>query len=114
MDVEAKVIAFLSGRGWDAYADVPSDRPGEFVVVERTGGRRRYRTIDEPMLTVQCWSTTRAKASDMAYRVARDAEMLIEVPGVNSVAVESVYNYPDLDSGTPRYQMTLSLVTVGN
>lgn len=113
MDAEAVAIKHLSDMGWEAFADVPSERPDEFVVVERTGGRRRDVVIDEPMLAVQCWSTTRSRASKMALEVARDMEGLIEVPGVNMCRVDSIYNYPDLDSGTPRYQLTCELVTVG-
>ena len=44
----------------------------------------------------------------------RDAllyQLAADVPQVRGVRVGSVYNFPDLESGNPRYQLTADLTT---
>ena len=96
----------------EAFMDVPSPRPTEFVTVERTGGGiETFR--DLPMLAVQVWAGSRYLASELAQQV-RDEFILGHLklhPNVARVTVGGVYNFPDPDSGHARYQLTLSMVT---
>lgn len=96
----------------DAFMDVPEKRPARFVTVERTGGGvETFR--DLPTLAVQAWAGSRYLASEFAQQV-RDEFILGHLkfhPNVARVTVGSIYNFPDPDSGHPRYQITLSMVT---
>lgn len=106
---EGLLIAYLNATlpgGVRAFGDVPADRPGVFVTVERTGGgRTRY--SQDVLLAVGCWHTSRAEAASLAEQVAA---LLVDapahVPRLAATGVQSVYNLPDPDSGQARYQLT--------
>lgn len=110
MNIEATVISYLKKNGINAVADVPKDRPGEFVTVERTGGSHDSVILDRPTVAVQAWSTTRYKASELMNEVDAIMLKLPSVSGVSRCRRNSMYNYPD-ESGQPRYQAVYDLVT---
>lgn len=113
MTGEATLITYLNESGTvPAFGDVPEDRPRRFLTVERTGGARS-RIVDEGTYAVQAWAESRAEAMVLADRIA---ELLDEAPAhvdaIAAVEVVSVYNFPDPDSGTPRYQLTVTAVVM--
>lgn len=111
-DVEAALIAWLPDKvGVPCYADVPKDRPSEFVTVERTGGEAGL-GADRPNLAVQAWAETRLDASNLAAKV-KDALILDswEIAEVCKCSVTSVYNFADPSSRMARYQIDVSMVT---
>lgn len=110
INAEEAVISYLNEAGFEAYADVPVERPVEFVTVEATGGAGNLFTAS-PSMAIQCWSATRYEASDLARRV-RDSLLNIadESEGICSASVNSPYNYTK--DNTPRYQMVLDVVTI--
>lgn len=110
MNIEATIISYLSEKGIKAVADIPADRPGEFVTVERTGGSHDSVVLDRPTVAVQAWSTTRYKASELMDKVDSLMLGLPSVSGVSRCKRNSMYNYPD-ESGQPRYQAVYDLVT---
>lgn len=112
VNVEELLIAEINrvrGAGF-AVADVPEQRPVSFVTVELTGGPSGLH-LSRPTVAVQCWAPDRAKASDLAYEIAGILKSLATHPNIGRVDVQSIYNFPDPDSGQPRYQLTVSLVT---
>lgn len=117
MDAARIVVDLLnaSGVGATAYYGVPDPRPTDapgpepFVVVEQTGGSRSERVARTLAVDADCWATTRRGASVLADAVADALErMPDELDDVFWVSVSSVYNNPDLDSGTPRYTVSIS------
>lgn len=111
---EAILITALDGAvdGVGAFGDVPADRPKEFITVERTGGSRSL-IMDSGTYAVQVWATSRARAADLADQVASwILNELPKCPQVGAVGVASMYNLPNPDSRTPRYQLTLSLTAI--
>lgn len=111
MDAARIAVDFLnaSGVGATAYYDVPSDRPESFVVVEQTGGSRSELVARTLAVDADCWAATRREAALLAVAVADAMErMPDELDNVFWVSVSSVYSNPDLDSGTPRYTVSLS------
>lgn len=115
MDATFLVVDFLneSGVGADAYPQVPSDRPGSFLVVERTGGGDQNRVQSTASVDVDCWAQTVWEASELAESVREALLTMPDVePNVFHVSITSTYNNPDLDSGSPRYtvgaDMTIS------
>ena len=92
-------------------SQVPKQRPAEFITIERTGGSSEIGT-DRPGLSIQTWSTTEAKA----YELALAARLVLlecwqELPMVIRVEVASIYNFPDPSSKQARYQIDVSMVT---
>ena len=109
-----EVVRYLnaSGIGATAYYEVPADRPGEFLVVERTGGARSGRAIERATLDVQCWASKRPVAADMARKAALAVEHMPEaLENVFGASVTSTYRDTDLESGTPRYHVVCEITT---
>ncbi|ACV09950.1 hypothetical protein [Jonesia denitrificans] len=114
VNIESLVISHLNtvfGAGF-AFGDVPADRPTRFATVERTGGPYSEHR-DLPLLVVQCWESTRHAASELALTVRDAVNGLSAHPNVGRVRVTALYNFPDGQSGHPRYQMTVEMVTKG-
>lgn len=114
VDIEQVVIDYISDRlDVPVYAEVPNPRPEQFVIVERTGGPHKTIGMDQPLMAIQAWSTTRANAAQLAYQVDAVIFDLQDEDGrVTYVDRNSMYNYPDEDSGTPRYQMVYDMMTI--
>lgn len=111
MDAARVAVDFLnaSGVGATAYYDVPEERPESFVVVEQTGGGRSDLVARRLAVDADCWATSRRDAALLADSVADALErMPDELENVFWVNVSSVYDNPDLESGTPRYTVSLS------
>lgn len=101
--------AALKGVPLEAFMDIPADRPGRFITVERTGGGdERWRGL--PTLAVQVWAQYRYEAADLAALVVGSLRRMVALPNVARVEVQNVYNFPDPDSGQVRYQVTADLV----
>ena len=109
VNIEQIIIEFLQSKGYTVYADVPYDRPEVFITVERTGGQDINVALDNPTVAVQCWNTTRYKASEMALEVAE----IMETFGgwsdkVTKCRQTSLYNFPD--ERQARYQIIFEIV----
>jgi len=96
----------------DAFLDVPERRPASFITVERVGGQVEQ-VRDLPLVAVQCWAPSRYTASELAQDVVESLAAFRLHPNVGRVDVNSVHNFPDLESRTARYQVVVELVTVG-
>lgn len=114
LNIEAAAIAYLDAAlSVPVVADVPRDRPGAFVSLERTGGARDSVVIDRAMLAIQCWAPTRHEASELALEVDAALPGLVTVPRITRVTRLGLYHFPDPESGSPRYQLTASVTTAG-
>lgn len=113
-DIEQIVIDYLSEHlEVPVYAEVPNPRPESFVIVERTGGPHKTIGMDQPLMAIQAWAKTRAKAADLAYEVDAVIFSLQDENGrVTYVDRNSFYNYPDEESGTNRYQLVYDMMTL--
>ena len=107
--VTEQFVAWLAGMGWAASTRPPAGAPhdpSEFVTVERTGGGVSD-MVDRPLMAVQAWASTEARAEEIALAV-RDAALMgaTRPRGVHSLRVEAG-PYPFFDENTlmPRYQV---------
>lgn len=112
MNIETKMIAYLNKNGFKAYANVPAKRPGRFVTVERVGGGFDNYAIDRPVVAVQAWGEKRLDASELAYSIRGALLKMVNEPDICKVSVNSIYNFPDADSGAARYQLVADIVTM--
>lgn len=111
MNIETKIINYLNKNGIKAYANVPANRPDSFVTVERTGGSYDSVVIDRPIVAIQAWSDKRLSASELAYSVRDTLSEMVSEANVCKVSINSIYNYPDPESGSNRYQLVVDFVT---
>lgn len=112
MDAERVCVDYLNaaGTGATAYYDVPSNRPGAFIVVERTGGPRGEGGTSRPVIDVQCWAADRRGAAELAGRVEEAlGRMPAEVDDIARASVTSTFRDRDLESGSPRYHVVCEL-----
>lgn len=107
MSIEQRFIEWLEKLGFDAFAQVPNPRPSEFVTVERTGGGvENY--VDMPLMAIQAWAATQARAEEMALEIRAHALMGARPYGVSFIEVDSgPYKFYDEESMKPRYQLVL-------
>lgn len=114
INIETELIKYLNQELKDikTYADIPSKRPSEFITVEKTAGGDIERVIDDCMVAVQCWSTSRYKASELAIRVDEIlSTCAFYIPHVMKAKRNTMYNFPDLETEQPRYQIVYEFKT---
>ena len=110
MNIEEFIIEYLSGAlSVPVNGDVPSPVLPNFVTVEKTGGRSENK-ISSATVAVQSWAESRADAADLCAEVEAAMEALVEEPEISRCALDSSYNFPDLERKKPRYQAVFSIV----
>lgn len=97
---------------------VPRLRPARFIRTVRTGGFRRDAVTDVARVTFECWGNSSTEAErdaqtirDLFFRskgtVLLSGGNRYKIHGVNEVAAPS--DSPDIDSGAPRYTLSLEI-----
>ena len=124
VDVEAAVVSLLDGStSANVATAVPNPRPtGGYVRVTRAGGGQRNLIQSDSRLLIECWHDDEVSAFDLARRcwallwAAQDSFISAGVYATRIDSGEPV-NFPDPDTGSPRYQflstLTTSLTEVG-
>lgn len=113
--IEAALVAWLPDAvGVPSYAEVPDPRPDEFTTVERVGGTSSV-GIDAPVVAVQAWAKSRARAEEIALDVrdmvlVRGPDLVPEIRGVTVAG--GPYQFADPDSRQERYQIQFSFTTI--
>lgn len=98
--------------GASVHIKVPSTRPATFLRVWRTGGAALNRVLDEPLITVESWSSV---SDGYAVDNANTARQLLlnasgSMPLVRAVEeVTGPYYDPDPVSGVTRYTFTVRM-----
>lgn len=113
MNIETLLVQAYNAHGPlpEAFMEVPANRPRRFITVERVGGDRAD-VRDRPIVAIQAWEETRYKASELAAVIAEfTGSLAVTHPHVARVSIESVYNNPDPESESPRYQVNASITT---
>lgn len=110
MNIEEFIVDYLSGAlSVPVSGDVPSPVLPRFVTVEKTGGGRENK-IPSATIAVQAWAETRADAADLCSEVEAAMEAILAEPEISRCALDSSYNFPDLERKKPRYQAVFSVI----
>lgn len=110
MTIEEFIVNYLDGAlSVPVSGDVPSPVLPSFVTVEKTGGGRENK-ISSATVAVQSWAESRADAADLCAAVEAAMEAIVEEPEISRCALDSSYNFPDLERKKPRYQAVFSIV----
>lgn len=117
-DSEAAAIVWLNPRltPVKVSTQIPSTRPDELVRVSRTGGVRRDLITDQAQLTFECWAKTGVRASAIcslirAHMSAAEGETINGLWIYKVTEVGGPVNFPDPESTSPRYQLTLAVAS---
>lgn len=106
--MKALVKALKAELGVPVSTDVPSERPAEFVTLERTGGQVTMWS-DEPSISIRCWAASDAAAYSLASRVCGyindGARIRRDLPMLAKAEVGSAYRNDDMASGQNRHQV---------
>ena len=121
-DVEQLLVDHLNPEPLEVGQDpapvstaVPNPRPDHFYRVQRTGGVRRSRVTDAPIVVLESWGEDEDEARGMAEkgRAAMAALQSTKPDGVHQVydVTESsgLVNLPDPLSDQARYTQTFEL-----
>lgn len=110
MNIEEFVVDYLSGAlSVPVSGDAPSPVLPRFVTVEKTGGGRENK-ISSATIAVQAWAETRADAADLCSEVEAAMDAILAEPEISRCALDSSYNFPDLERKKPRYQAVFSVI----
>ena len=97
-NVEAAIVAHLNSRGFTCFADVPASPPSAYVTVDRTGGEHSD-YVDYATVALDCVSSTRYAASQLAIEVDEAMEGLVAQPRINRVDKQSMQNLSHIIEG---------------
>ena len=110
MSAETFYIGFLADRlNAPVSGDIPSPRPEQFVTVEQTGSRQSN-LIYSATLAVQSWAESREAAATLNERVKTAMLASKESSHVLRCSLTSDYNFPELDTRSPRYQAVFDVI----
>ena len=117
-DAVAVLVGYLNANITPpVHGTIPASRPAEFVHVHRLGGPRRDRVTDLPLLSVDCWADTEARADAMAQECRAWVDNLRG--SIASTVVQRVgetggpVSLPDPSSLTPRVVFSVELALRG-
>lgn len=114
-DVESLAVQYLNAA-LDAPVStrVPAPRPDVFVRVMVTGGSRLNVLFDQPVLTVEAWSTSSWEARDLAGQCRALISAATHDDGFTEADYDSStpVNLPD-ESGQARYTFTVPVNVPG-
>ena len=110
MSAETFYVGYLSDAlDLPVSGDVPSPRPQRFVTVEQTGSRQSN-LVYSATLAVQSWAESREAAAALNERIKTAMIASKASPNVLSCSLSTDYNYPELDTRSPRYQAIFNVI----
>ena len=115
MNIESKLITWLNKNlpeGWEAFGDIPEEKPDQFVIVERTGGPVDNVRIERPEITVSYYHKSSAStASDVSLEMDKKIRLeFVAEPNVSKVERNSLVRLDDMILKWPRYFAYYSFV----
>lgn len=114
MTIESKLISWLNANvdGYEAFGDIPEERPKKFIIVERTGGPVDNVRIERPEVTVSFYNSE--SASEVAeVALATDIKLRAEFindQSISKIERNSLVRLDDLIIKCPRYLAYYSFV----
>lgn len=117
MDVIEQTLAALRAGipATTMGARVPSPRPVRFVLVRRLGGTFEWPVLDHPMIGIEAWEGSDAKAHDLCQQARAVIWSLRGQRFADGTPVYRVQEFagpsslPDPESDQPRYVATFEL-----
>lgn len=90
------------------YMELPKNKPGTFVVIEKTGsGRSNY--INTATIALQSYAPSMIAAAQLNETVKAAMDAAVILPDVAASRLNSDYNYTDTTTMKYRYQAVYDL-----
>lgn len=99
----------LTALSVPVFIDVPSDPPGSYVVIERTGGGMEEH-IRNAMVAIQSYGETRLQAATLHEQILAEMQDLIELNNVSACTLNAEYDFTDTSTKRYRYQCVFDIV----
>ena len=109
-DVEEIAVSWLQelvGEDWPVSGDKPNQQPGQFIIVDRTGGPRESMVLDRDEILIEVYHKTsrpeaKKKANDIADQIIN---LELYSSEITHASVNSMINLNDLLAQYQRYQI---------
>lgn len=100
--IEKTIMEYLQGRlDAPAFLEVPEVKPGRYVTVERTAGRRENHVYHSSVV-IDSYDRTLAETVELNDRVV---EAMLDITSLDKVcSCELNSNYNDTDTATKEYR----------
>ena len=110
-NAEIMLIKWLNEKlDWKVSADALEKTPEKYILVDRTGGGRENRIMDNAEIFIEVYhKTSRVEASEMAQHIVDILPDFAELEPVAKVDVNSLISLDDLNKKFFRYQIYLNL-----
>lgn len=107
--IEELVCNFLNEEmGLPAFWEKPEDQPEEFLIVEKTGGKKTDH-IKDATIAIQSYAGSMYRAAEINDAVIHAMDHLVEYDGVSRVQLNSDYNFTDTTTKQYRYQAVFDI-----
>lgn len=113
MNVEGFYVTYLAAKlSVPVHVSVPADRPSRFITVERDGGAWNSPITDIPSVTFTAWGTSRSDAYALCAQMDEAIRESTSEHGIARVEPDTTcVHYPDVESGTERYESGYYITT---
>lgn len=86
-----------------AYAEMPEEKPKEFVLVEKTGSSKKN-YIDSATIVLQSYAESMNKAAALNEEVKAAMDDIISCEQISKSKLNSDYNFTNTETKQYRYQ----------
>lgn len=108
--IEKIVIQHLNSvQNVPVYAEVPTNPPKKFIVIEKTAGGINNH-VCRSTIAVQSYDETMLGAAELNEELKGHMMTMVTLPDVSAVVLNSDYNYTDNESKRYRYQAVYNIV----
>lgn len=107
--IEKLVCNFLNEEmGLPAFWEKPEDQPEEFLIVEKTGGKKTDH-IKDATIAIQSYAGSMYRAAELNEKVKAVMDRITELDEVARVELNSDYNFTDTTTKQYRYQAVFDI-----
>lgn len=115
--LEQAFVSYLTPLGVPVGTRIPATRPASFVRVLRVGGDRLNLAQTRPRMVFECWGSTDSQAWSLARSAWALVNGSVELDDIGlgvevmEADLDEIVNFPDVATGSPRYQFSADLTT---
>lgn len=106
--IEKIVLDYLLSKGLNAYMQVPSTEPSEYVLIEKTGSSK-LNLIKSATIAIQSYADSLFEAASLNESVIETMESLAALPEIVRCHLETDYQFTDTTKKKYRYQAQFSV-----